>query len=123
MTPGETVLEFIRRVELKKFDAASELLALDVHYDNVPMEPKHDGRGVVKDLLENFLGGSPKVEWRVHRQAETAGTVMNERTDCFELGGQWLEIPVAGIWQVGADGLISLWRDYFDMGALTTQAG
>jgi len=38
---------------------------------------------------------------------------MNERTDRFEMGGRWIELPVAGLFTV-QDGKITLWRDYFD---------
>jgi limonene-1,2-epoxide hydrolase len=41
------------------------------------------------------------------------GAVMNERTDRFEMGGRWIELPVAGLFTV-QDGKITLWRDYFD---------
>jgi limonene-1,2-epoxide hydrolase len=45
---------------------------------------------------------------------------MNERTDRFRSGDRWLEILVAGIWRV-EDGLITLWRDYFDLEGLMKQ--
>lgn len=118
MTPGETVTEFIRRVEAKDFAGAAALLADDVHYDNVPLEPKFDGRDAVQSALEGFLSPSPEIVWTVHRQTESGSTVMNERTDRFEMGGVRLEIPVAGVWEVDDTGHIKLWRDYFDLAAL-----
>ena len=121
MTPGEVVTEFIRRIGKKNVDSACELLATDVHYDNVPMEPKHDGRDNVRDVLNMFLGDSPTVEWRVDHQTETGNIVMNERVDCFHMAGKPLEIPVVGIWEVNDQGLITLWRDYFDLATVTNQ--
>jgi limonene-1,2-epoxide hydrolase len=121
MTPDEVVTEFIRRIGDKDVDQACELLAPDVHYDNVPMEPKHDGRDNVRDVLKMFLGDSPTVEWRVYRQAATGNVVMNERLDCFHMGGKPLEIPVTGVFEITDDGLISLWRDYFDLATVTNQ--
>ena len=58
------------------------------------------------------------MDWVVHHQVEQVdgpgtGTVMNERTDRFEMGGRWIELPVAGLFTV-QDGKITLWRDYFD---------
>jgi limonene-1,2-epoxide hydrolase len=122
MSPGEVVTEFIRRIGQLDIDGACELLAPDIHYDNVPMEPKHDGRDTVRDVLKMFLGASPTVEWRVERQTATGSVVMNERVDCFEMGGKPLAIPVAGIFEVNDDGLITLWRDYFDLQTVTNQA-
>ena len=121
LTAGEVVTEFISRIGKLDIDGACELLAPDVHYDNVPMEPKHDGRDAVRDALKMFLGASPTVEWRVERQAVTGQVVMNERVDCFEMGGKPLAIPVAGIFEVNDKGLITLWRDYFDLQTVTNQ--
>jgi limonene-1,2-epoxide hydrolase len=39
---------------------------------------------------------------------------MNERTDRFEIGGTWVDLPVAGVFEL-RDGRIALWRDYFDL--------
>ncbi|MEZ5248435.1 MAG: limonene-1,2-epoxide hydrolase family protein [Ilumatobacteraceae bacterium] len=36
-------------------------------------------------------------------------------------GSGWLELPVAGVFEVNDEGLITLWRDYFDMGAYQRQ--
>jgi limonene-1,2-epoxide hydrolase len=120
MTPGETVTEFLSRVQKLDLPWACELLAPDVHYDNVPMAPI-DGRDAVRDTLQGFMGSATAVEWRVLRQTETANIVMNERLDRFEINGKWLEIPCAGVWEINAEGLISLWRDYFDLKTFVDQ--
>ena len=41
--------------------------------------------------------------------------------DRFRIGSGWLELPVAGVFEVNDEGLITLWRDYFDMGAYQRQ--
>jgi limonene-1,2-epoxide hydrolase len=46
---------------------------------------------------------------------------MNERSDRFRIGEAWIDLPVAGVFEVGEDGRISLWRDYFDMKMFTDQ--
>jgi limonene-1,2-epoxide hydrolase len=46
---------------------------------------------------------------------------MNERLDRFKIGDGWLELPVAGVFEVNGDGLIKLWRDYFDLTVYTSQ--
>jgi limonene-1,2-epoxide hydrolase len=121
MSPGEVVNEFIARVGKLDIDGACELLAPDVHYDNVPMEPKHDGRETVREVLRTFMGDSPSVEWKVARQTETGPIVMNERVDNFHMMGKPLAIPVMGVFEVNDEGLITLWRDYFDLGTVTNQ--
>ena len=57
----------------------------------------------------------------VHRQVAAGNLVLNERSDRFRAGDVWLDLPVAGVFEVGDDGRITLWRDYFDMGQLTTE--
>ena len=47
--------------------------------------------------------------------------MINERIDRFEIGDGWLELPLAGIFEVNDDDKISLWLDYFDMGSYTRQ--
>ena len=117
MTPGEIVTSFIHAVEAKDLDAALGLVDGQIEYDNVPMG-KVFGPDGVRTLLEPFLAGCSAVEWVVHHQVEQdagdgTGTVMNERTDRFQMGDRWVELPVAGLFTV-RDGRITLWRDYFD---------
>jgi limonene-1,2-epoxide hydrolase len=47
--------------------------------------------------------------------------VVNERLDRFRIGEGWLELPVAGFFEVTDDGRISVWRDYFDMATYTNR--
>jgi limonene-1,2-epoxide hydrolase len=119
MTPLETVHAFIAAIEAKDLDAALELVTDDIEYDNVPM-PKAHGVDEVRAFLGPFLDGAAEIEWVVHREAEAGDVVLNERTDRFLLGERWLEIPVAGVWQL-RDGKIALWRDYFDLGQFNEQ--
>jgi limonene-1,2-epoxide hydrolase len=119
MTPEETVNEFIRRVVGKDLDGACELVTDDLEYDNVPMG-KNIGPDGLKAFLQPMVDGLDEVEFVVHRQTATGDVVMNERTDRFRLGEHWLELPVAGIFELTGD-RISLWRDYFDMATFNDQ--
>lgn len=114
MTPDETVTAFIQALERLDLDAALEYLAEDVLYDNVPIGSV-TGRDEVRNTLGGFFGAT-EVDWPVSRQTATGNVVMNERVDRFKLAGGWLELPVVGVFETNDDGLISLWRDYFDMG-------
>ncbi|MEJ5255651.1 MAG: limonene-1,2-epoxide hydrolase family protein [Acidimicrobiales bacterium] len=119
MSAEEVVDEFIRRVVAKDLDAACELVTPDVEYDNVPM-----GRTFGPEGIRSVLGAMvnvDEVEFRVLRQVARGDTVMNERVDRFRIGARWMELPVAGVFVVNAEGLITLWRDYFDLQTLTDQ--
>jgi limonene-1,2-epoxide hydrolase len=76
------------------------------------------GPEAVHTMLTPFMAGASEIEWIIHRQAAsgdmTSGVVLNERTDRFKMSDKWIEIPLAGIFEV-KNGKISLWRDYFDL--------
>ena len=116
--PEDVVTAFIAAVEAKDLEAALRLVTDDVSYENVPIDPIV-GRDAMKATLRGFLGAASEVEWRIVRQLCLGNVVINERLDRFHIGDGWLELPVAGFFDVTADGRISRWRDYFDMATYT----
>jgi limonene-1,2-epoxide hydrolase len=113
----ETVRAFMAAAERRDYDAALGHLAEDVEYQNMPLPPVH-GRAAVRETLEALLALCTGSEWVVHRELADGPLVMNERTDRFEINGTWVDLPVAGVFEVH-DGLITLWRDYFDLPTIT----
>jgi limonene-1,2-epoxide hydrolase len=120
MTPEETVDRFIALVVAGDLDAACELVTDDVEYDNVPMG-KNIGPAAMKEFLGPMVGSLDEVQFVIHRQTATGSIVMNERLDRFRVGEAWMELPVAGVFEVADDGRIRLWRDYFDMATMTNE--
>jgi limonene-1,2-epoxide hydrolase len=118
--PGDVVAAFIAAIEAKDIDAAIELLADDVSYENMPMSPIA-GKEAVRATLGAFLGSAAQVDWPITRQVVAGNVVINERLDRFQIGNGWLELSIAGFFEVTDQGLISLWRDYFDMSSYTDQ--
>ena len=91
-------------------------ITTDCFYHNIPMDPQK-GHDEIRAYLEPFIQMATNIEWIVHNIAEDSkGTVLTERTDRFEINGQWMDILVMGVMEF-QDGLISNWRDYFDMKA------
>lgn len=119
-TPEQVVDELIRRVVAKDIAGAAELVTDDLEYDNVPMG-KNFGPEGLRTFLDPIVDGVDEVQFIVHRQVAAGSVVMNERTDRFRVGETWMDLPVAGIFVVAADGRIQLWRDYFDLPTLTDQ--
>ncbi len=119
MSAEEIVNEFMARIVRMDLDAACELVSDDVEYDNVPMG-KVSGPDGIKSVLGQMVGMLDEVDWVIHRQVASGSLVMNERTDRFGLNGKWMDLPVAGVFEVH-DGRITLWRDYFDMTTFTNQ--
>ena len=79
------------------------------------------GREAMAATLEMFLASANEVDWVIVRQHEVGNVVFNERIDRFQIGDGWLELPLAGVFEVDADGLITLWRDYFDLASYQRQ--
>jgi limonene-1,2-epoxide hydrolase len=75
----------------------------------------------MRATLDGFLAPAGEVEWTILRQVVSGNLVINERLDRFQIGDGWLELPIAGFFEVTAEGLISVWRDYFDMSTYTRQ--
>lgn len=120
MSHTDTVNAFIAAIEAKDIAAAAALASPDISYENVPMQPVV-GREAMAAVLERFVGNAGGVEWIMVSQIEADGMVCNERIDRFEIGDSWLEIPVAGVFRFDDEGLIALWRDYFDLATYTDQ--
>lgn len=120
MSPEQTVNSFIAAIEAVDVDAAMALVAEDISYENVPIQPIV-GRSGVEQTLRGFLGLASEVEWRIARQWAIDRIVINERLDRFRIGDGWLELPVAGFFEIDGDGLIAVWRDYFDLATFTNR--
>jgi limonene-1,2-epoxide hydrolase len=82
-------------------------------YHNIPMEPV-TGREAIAQFIASFTSGVDHVEFRIHHLASQGQVVLTERTDVFRLQGRTVELGVMGAFEVD-DGLISAWRDYFDL--------
>lgn len=120
MNANDVVNSFLAAVEARDLDAVAATLAEDISYENMPMAPIV-GRDATLAALQRFLGPVDEVEWKVLRQMASGNAVANERVDRFHFPAGWLELPVAGFFEVNDDGKITLWRDYFDMPSYTNR--
>ena len=102
-------------------DGACDMLAENVVYHNIPMEPMHG-----REAARVFLKGMPNLtglEWEVFNTAENGDTVLNEREDRFFMeGGGKMAVRVMGVFKVENDEIVE-WRDYFDLAELAAQQG
>ena len=119
MTPSETVDAFMAAFNAMDLDAAMALVADDAEYDNVPMG-KNTGLDAIRALLGPMIERCSEIDWITLRQAATGNLVINERMDRFLWPHGWVEVPVAGVFEVN-DGKITLWRDYFDLNTYMSQ--
>jgi limonene-1,2-epoxide hydrolase len=118
MSPQAVVEDFIAAWVRLDMDRVYALLHPEVFYHNIPMAPT-TGHAEMRA----FFAGFPPFEeadWTVHAIAANGPLVLTERTDRFKMQGKWVSIRVMGTFEV-EDGLITKWRDYFDLGAFTSQ--
>jgi limonene-1,2-epoxide hydrolase len=117
---ADVVARFVAAIEALDVDGALALVTDDISYENVPIDPIV-GKEAVGATLRGFLAPASEVDWQVLRTVVDANLVVNERLDRFRIGDGWLELPVAGFFEVTDDGLIRVWRDYFDLDTYTRQ--
>jgi len=114
MTPVEIVEAFIGKWNDNDIEGAFAMMSEDAIWHNIPMEP-----AVGIDAMRALMDGFPPVEgidFESHFIAANGNVVMTERTDKFILeGGKQASIRLMGIFEIGDDGKITKWRDYFDM--------
>jgi limonene-1,2-epoxide hydrolase len=116
MSNIERTMKFIEHWNNRDIERIMGSLTSDCFYHNIPMDPQK-GHDEIRTYLEPFVQMTTNIEWIVHNIAEDSnGTVLTERTDRFEINGQWMDILVMGVMEF-QDGLILNWRDYFDMKA------
>ena len=120
-TPSEIVREFCAAFGAKDVDTIAGLLADDVVYHNVGMEPAV-GKEASLAAITGFLDMSESLVFDIHRLAADGDTVLTERTDTFTINGVKAPIAVMGTFEL-RDGLVVAWRDYFDMGLTTRMMG
>lgn len=119
--PLDIVTRFLSLVNRGLIDEAMDLLADDVFYHNVPLEPIV-GRENVRAFTHAFgMGTRLRPEWELLAIASIGDTVLTERIDRFMTeDNHRLAIPLMGSFRV-RDDLISEWRDYFDLQDLERQ--
>ena len=122
-SPKDTIEEFVRTfIEAwpeKDAAALARFFSDEAVYCNGPLAPVR-GRDAIVASIASFMemGGENAVEI-VHMLADGA-IVMTERVDYLSLDGRTLSMPMMGLFEVH-DGLITAWRDYFDLAQFTSQ--
>lgn len=119
----QLVLDFIDAWNRIDFDTVLDMLAEDVFYHNIPMDPI-EGKAGVKAFID-AMGPVEKVHWEVYHIAESNNSdnnsvVLTERLDTFVIGGKDIAVPVMGTFEF-KDGKIQAWRDYFDLPTFQNQ--
>jgi limonene-1,2-epoxide hydrolase len=120
-TPAQVVEQFLAHLNAQRIDDGMDLLAEDVFYHNIPMDPMI-GREAVRQFAHEFgMGSSLQVDWQLVSLAAADDVVLTERIDIFTAAdGKQISIPLMGSFRI-RDGYIAEWRDYFDLAELQRQ--
>jgi limonene-1,2-epoxide hydrolase len=85
-------------------------------YHNIPLDPVV-GRDAIRDTFAQFMAMGGTVSVDVRHLLSDDKVVMTERVDYFVSDDRTIALPLMGICEV-RDGLITAWRDYFDLNHL-----
>ena len=90
----------------------------DIVYHNIPLDPAV-GIDATIAFIEAFFGMCESMTIETLHLAVRDNVVLTERIDTFHVGDIVAPLPVMGTFEI-RDGKISAWRDYFDLGQITT---
>jgi limonene-1,2-epoxide hydrolase len=116
----DVVRDFCQAFSRCKVEELVDFFSDDAVYHNIPIDPVR-GKAAIEATLRQFVDPNGSAEFEIKALACTGGTVLTERVDRFVLNGKRVELPVMGAFEVGPDGKIRAWRDYFDLSQFTKQ--
>ncbi|MGA0604280.1 limonene-1,2-epoxide hydrolase family protein [Caulobacter sp. KR2-114] len=119
-SPTDVVQQFMQLMEPLNYDDALKLVSETCEYSNPPPFGTVRGPAGIRAVLEPFFGPTLKNEFKVLRSAASGPVVLLERLDRHLFGEKWVELPVTGVYEVHG-GLITYWRDYFDVATIMQQ--
>ena len=110
----QIVEEFCAAVGRKDLAACEALLDPDVVYHNVGSDPAIGRDATLASLKFQFDMFEP-IAFVMRNLAVDGDTVLTERIDQVTANGIMAPVPLMGTFET-RNGLITAWRDYFDMG-------
>ena len=109
-------------LERLDFAAVAAHCTEDCSYEDVPFDAATAvGRDAIRAKLELGLATLERLPTTIHELLEDADTIMVERTEVWHHpSGERATLRVAAVFKF-RDGLITLWRDYWDAKTLFSQ--
>jgi limonene-1,2-epoxide hydrolase len=117
--PIEIVSNFCSAWSKLDIDELMRYFSDDAIYHNIPVDPV-EGRDNISAMIASFTSGWDRVDFEVRHILAEGGLVMTERVDRFSSSERVVELPVMGVFEVEG-GLITAWRDYFDINQFMNQ--
>jgi limonene-1,2-epoxide hydrolase len=122
MNATELVTAWLTKWPAMGADEAATYFTADAEWINMPTPDRVVvGPEAITAALAGFVGRFARVDIDIHHAAGADDVVLVERTETFVLPeGRSFALPVAAAFEL-RDGLISSWRDYFEMSQFTSQ--
>lgn len=124
MDAGQVVTRFLERwnTDIEGIRAAlRDTLAADAVWDNVGLSVTH-GPEEAMPIIDAFVAqtGFARMGVDMVNFCASGNIVFTERVDRFfdHSGKEIMALRVNGVFEIGADGRIAAWRDYFDTKAM-----
>jgi limonene-1,2-epoxide hydrolase len=114
----EVVRAFCDAFDGRDAQALRPFFTDDVVYHNIPLEPAVGIEATIA-FIEGFFGMCDGMTIENVNVASRGDVVLTERVDTFTVGPVVAPLLVMGAFEV-RDGRICAWRDYFDLGQITT---
>lgn len=120
VAPEAVVQDLLKVYSAGDLDATVAFFSEDAVYTD-GSRGRHEGVGEIRAALAPMMSVAPRVVRNVRTMASRDGTVILERVDTFEYEGRTIRYEIAVAFDVNSDGLITRWRDYYDMAEIRGQ--
>jgi len=116
------VMDMVDAWNTHDWDRVANLFAEDGVLHSMMVEPVV-GRETIGARIAHLGEGIEEITLEVRHIGVIDGLVFIERTDVFTYNGHSGSVPVVGVIEIGEDGLITEWREYYDRDQLLGAMG
>ena len=114
--------EMVQAWNDQNWDKVGELFAPDGVLHSMMLDPI-EGREAVASRITALGAGVSWIELEIEHMGVIDGRVYMERMDRFVYNDHRGNVPVMGVLVINDDGLVQLWRDYYDRAQLLREMG
>ncbi|WP_082472626.1 nuclear transport factor 2 family protein [Sphingomonas sp. Leaf357] len=104
------------------WDAAAALFAENGVLHSMMVDPI-EGREAIHKRISGLGELATEIVLDVSNMGVINGILYMERVDRFVYNGKTGAVPVTGVFEFDGDGLIKVWREYYDRGQLLSEMG
>ena len=114
--------EMVQAWNDQNWDKVGELFTPDGVLHSMMLDPI-EGREAVSSRIKALGAGVSWIELEIEHMGVIDGRVYMERMDRFVYNDHRGNVPVMGVLVINDDGLVQLWRDYYDRAQLLREMG